>query len=319
MQSAVEGSSSGASISRLALAVLRTPLVLLQLASKAPSQPSLLPTLPLPLLENICQHLSRADLWALLRCCKELWQQMQDHPLIWGDLLSAGFAQSLIGKLPALADLEVLRATFSWPGPLRAPFASFDLLKGLTRLRLGSCSLRTVPWQLTGLSALVELHLDGNDGLGGPGGRGHWSLKRLSHLSCLTLLSLASCSLQMVPRELSSLASLQSLDIRGNVFRDAGHALQCLQHLTNLTSLNLACCQSTALPRYLSTLPSLSHLDLSYNPFQGRPSAELEPNLYGFEALTFLGLRGCRLMQLHPSIATTCLTNLTKLDLGKHA
>ncbi|GAB4813600.1 hypothetical protein N2152v2_000646 [Parachlorella kessleri] len=321
MQSTRKGFSSETSIGRLALAVLRTPLVLLQLALKAPSQPSMLSTLPLPLLENICQHLSRADLWALLRCCKELWQQMQDHPLIWGDLLPAGaFAYVLVSKAPALANLEVLRATC---GPLESLVGAFDShdlrrLKSLTRLRLGSCKLVTVPQELSGLQALRELHLDGNGGLWGSGSWTTLGLERLSHhLSGLTLLSLASCSLEMVPSELSALASLQSLDVSGNVFRNAGHSLQCLRHFTRLTSLNLAYCQMVALPRYLSTLPSLSHLDLSYNPFEGgplRPSAVLEPNLYGFNALTYLGLRGCRLVQLPLSV--TSLTSL-KLDFGE--
>ncbi|GAB4813629.1 hypothetical protein N2152v2_000675 [Parachlorella kessleri] len=339
MQSAIKGFISGTSTGRLALAVLRTPLVLLQLPSTNPSQPSMLPTLPLPLLENICRHLSRADLWALLRCCKDVWQSLQDSPLVWGDLYvklvgghttssslaaifskqrtlgklyiavkqppaflqlsglscsrlteltlskatlvgtvtqppqlpnvrrlalidcclpAPGFARALVGRLPALADLEVLRAT-------SVNFDSLDLLEGLTRLRLGSCSLRTVPWQLSGLSALRELHLDGNGGLGG---RDAWislGLNQLSHLSGLTLLSLASCSLETVPRELSAFHSLQSLDVSGNVFQDDGPSCQeGLQHLTRLTSLNLAGCRMTR-PARLAVKVAASSLGIGGN------------------------------------------------------
>lgn len=71
-----------------------------------------------------------------------------------------------------------------------AGFEGLQLARGLTRLEARSCSLGSLPTQLSALAALQELALDENACLGAGGGE---ALRPLGALTTLRRLSLSCC------------------------------------------------------------------------------------------------------------------------------
>lgn len=74
-------------------------------------------------------------------------------------------------------------------------------LRGLTRLEASNCALKSLPTELTALSALAVLHLNDNPGLSG------CALQLLAQLSALQELELAGCELPTQCADLDALSA----------------------------------------------------------------------------------------------------------------
>ena len=139
-----------------------------------------------------------------------------------------------------------------------------DTLSGFSELReldLTRCDMLVVPPALSGLTALEDLNLWGNEQLGQEGG----GLEQLATLTRLRSLKLGSCSLRAVPPALSGLTALEHLDLSYNdQLGEEDNSLERLAALTRLRSL-ASDCTLCAVPPALSCLTALEDLDLDYN------------------------------------------------------
>jgi hypothetical protein len=99
-------------------------------------------------------------------------------------------------KLPALESLVDLNlsgneALGKWG---EGALLCLERAPNLTRLDISWCGLASIPPQVTGLPALAELDLRGQEGLGGPGGGGG-ALKELLRAPALVRVDLRGCRL----------------------------------------------------------------------------------------------------------------------------
>ena len=192
-----------------------------------------------------------------------------------------------------------------------------DSLSGFSELReldLTRCGLRVVPPALSGLTALEDLNLWGNEQLGQEGG----GLEQLATLTRLRSLKLGCCSLRAVPPALSGLTALEDLNLCCNEQRGSGGSQEQLAAMTRLRSLKLLDCGLRAVPPALSRLTALESLDLSCNERLGQEGGGLE-RLSALTRLRKLSLSGCGLRAVPPALSSLAALedlNLNSNELG---
>ena len=172
-----------------------------------------------------------------------------------------------------------------------------DQLTALTELHLDGNQLSSLPPQIGQLTALTELHLDGNQLSSLP--------PQIGQLTALTALSLAGNQLSSLPPQLGELTALTELYLYGNQLSSLPPQLG---QLTALAALSLADNQLSSLPPQIGHLTALTELSLADNQLSSLP-----PQIGHLTALTELYLYGNQLSSLPPQIGQ--LTALTELYL----
>ena len=170
-----------------------------------------------------------------------------------------------------------------------AAFQPLRALDSLTRLDFWACSLRSVPWQLSGLTGLVDLSLAGSK-LGGREAEG--AFLALGELAGLRRLDMSHCGLAALPPQLGLLAGMQHLKVSFNEgLREGGsEAFDALRELGALTRLGLRMCALQRMPWQLSQLRELQELDASFNWALGKEGAIAFTPLERLPALSRLDL-----------------------------
>jgi Leucine-rich repeat (LRR) protein len=229
--------------------------------------------------------------------------QLSGNPLVgWGDPALLRTLQCLAGaltllrldgcgllcapmalsSLQALAELD-LRGNSELGDLEQVAFLPLEHLSSLSRLRLRGCPLRSLPGELSALSAVLDLDLRGQTALGRARSAA-WQPLRM--LGFLTRLCLAACGLAALPWQLSGLGELARLELSSNPRLGSGsgaaagpqrrrysHAFEPLGQLSALTSLGMAGCALGAVPPQVSALAALAQLELNGNPALGRDSS----------------------------------------------
>ena len=140
-----------------------------------------------------------------------------------------------------------------------------DKVPGLTHLRLRACNLKAVPTSVNCLKNLVELHIDGNNGLQqDPDNQnpGLHQIPSLDGLTALKVLSLSDNALHAAPPGLEGLRSLTWLNLSHN---EIGSLPPEIGRMQALAVLNLAANRIAELPDEVFNLSELKELDLSEN------------------------------------------------------
>lgn len=312
-----------------------------------PSQPIVTPPAPCRLsLTSCCWRLwactrvsSSAALWGDLAISPQLLQREAPRASLaaWlrrrrGGLrrlrLSFGTGGGAAALGPLLAELEgrpssplqALELSSSQPIPdylAQSLFQPLRSLGALTRLELRGGFLTELPSALSALSSsLAVLDLARNAGLGE--GAPEHKLAPLGHLVSLTALDLSGCRLRAVPRCISALSALASLDLNTNSFGQEaeggaglGHEARALEPLGQSTGLTRLCLRWTGIstvPPQLSALRRLADLDISRNMLlggeqgAGNGATSLRPLAYLAGSLTHLDLSYAGLRGLPPQL-----------------
>ncbi|KAH0745201.1 hypothetical protein KY285_006858 [Solanum tuberosum] len=175
-------------------------------------------------------------------------------------------------------------------------------LLSLDILNLNYCNIIDggLPEDIGSLSSLKKLHLKGNNFEHLP--------RSISQLGALRSLELSDCKrLTQLPEDIGSLSSLENLYLNGNNFE---HLPQSISKLGALQTLELSDCKRlTQLPEDIGSLSSLKDLHLKGNNFEHLPQS-----ISKLGALQTLELSDCkRLTQLPEDIGS--LSSLKDLHL----
>lgn len=188
--------------------------------------------------------------------------------------------------------VSLLSLNLSYCRDLRALPAILNLPL-LQDFNLRSCTLRTLPEGISGLTSLRMLNLSFND-----------SLKLLSEaigaLSLLQHLDLSQCTaLAQLPYSIGGLTSLETLDLQGCcLLRSLPESIGVL---FSLTKLQLWGCKTLRkLPESVQGLSALEELGLAYC----ESLAALPAGVAGLPALRLLDLHGCSALAALPASFT---------------
>lgn len=111
-------------------------------------------------------------------------------------------------------------------------------------------------------------------------------------------LDLSSCGLKEIPKDITSLKHITSLNLSNNKLSSVG---KIIGQLTHLNKLDLSGNQIKGLPENIGNLTSLKHLNLSHNQI-----ATLPPSLGHLKNLKHLDLRNNNLTQKFSEIVGSC-------------
>lgn len=179
----------------------------------------------------------------------------------------------VIQRIPTLETLDLSEGLFS----------DFDLgnLERLKTLNLNGCKelvFYTVFNNLSKLDSLTTLHLEHNQATVSKG---------LGKLESLENLTLGSREMKLLPKDLSQLKNLKTLDLTNSSVLDWTKAIKELAKVRNLETLVLKGCLIKELPENIGSLKNVKHLELNANELTTLPNSffklkQLESlNLYG--------------------------------------
>ncbi|GAB4822939.1 hypothetical protein N2152v2_009985 [Parachlorella kessleri] len=265
---------------------------------------TLLVSLPLDVLELVCDNLPLRDRVALTSSCRHLLTRpdLTNSTHLWG---------AVEVRIEQYASEDYPVSLSQWLARRKAAVGRLLLgnFHGTTELAVMLAGLEG------GSLAALDVHYYSVTGANPAN-----SLAPLAHLGTLTELKLWFCGASCLPPQPSALTALKVLDLTG--FGELGKACEAafnpLAAVTQLTALHLKCCELRWLPRQLSALaPTLQVLGLQQNfrnlSVKEEVAGSMQP-LSSRTSLTCLELTGCGLPCIPPQVSA--LGALQRMQLG---